>query len=95
MSNLVSNVFGDRNAFENWALATGVGAGLGPLAQSLAPQVGFRAGYSLTSGLWSPLGGYRAPNNYALYGQEAFYGVSSQLFNAMTNPWTPNQQTWW
>jgi len=50
VSNAVSNVLNGQDIMENWASATLAGVALGTLAQSLAPQVGFRAGYSLTKG---------------------------------------------
>jgi len=30
----------------------------------------------------------------ALYEQEIFYDAAFQFFNAMMNPWIPDQQTW-
>ncbi len=72
--------------FANWQLAAGTGALLGPLAQSLAPQIGFSVTYSFLRGLGSPLGGYVGPNTRALYWQESFFDAASQFVGIFVQP---------
>ena len=77
--NTVSNRLYGRPLAENRLQATAIGAVLEPLAEDISPTVGFRPGFSMTRGLWSPRAGYVGPNTEAVYWQEAALEVLSQF----------------
>jgi YD repeat-containing protein len=85
----VTNLAYGKGVLTDAPLGVTIGAVLGPVAQDMEPQVGFRTGYSLLRGLGSPIGGYSGPNTIAVYLQEGFADTFSQFFGSTLSPLQP------